>query len=145
MGSDVVDAPAFRRAMTVIGEVTFSIDVPDLRAGVEFYTEGLGLEAEGRPSDDSVHLRAGGVRIDLLEREPGSSPIPGGSGERDYRRHWTPVHLDLVVADVESAVRTAREAGATVESGPTSVDGELIATCADPFGNGFCLIGDPTE
>jgi predicted enzyme related to lactoylglutathione lyase len=124
----------------VVERVTFSVDVPDLRAGIEFYTEGLGFEAEGRASEDAFHLEADNVRIDLLEREPGSPSFPGASTGRSYRRHWTPVHLDLEVADVASAVRKAREAGATVESGPEKIGEELIAGCADPFGNGFCLV-----
>ena len=126
--------------MAVIEAVTFSIDVPDIQAGIEFYTDGLGFEAKGYASEDSFHLEADNVRIDLLEREPGSRSFPGDSPDRSYQRHWTPVHIDLVVEDVESAVRKARGAGAVLESGPRKVGSESIAGCVDPFGNGFCLI-----
>jgi len=35
---------------------------------------------------------------------------------RDYGRHWTPVHIDFVVDDVEAALRRAVDAGARAES-----------------------------
>lgn len=129
----------------MIEAATFSIDVPDLRAGTEFYADGLGFVVVGDPSGDSVHLRAGDVRVDLLERAAGSPAVPDGSAERDYGRHWTPVHLDLVVSDLERAVEDARAAGATLESERETDEGERIAGCVDPFGNGFCLIEYPAE
>lgn len=125
----------------MIETVTLSVDVPDLEAGLEFYTEGLGFSAVGSVREDAFELRADGVRIDLLERAPGTTATPDGESERIYGRHWTPVHLDLEVDDVDDAAERAQAAGATVESGPTDVGGEVIATCVDPFGNGFCLIG----
>ena len=129
----------------MIEAVTRSVDVPDLEEAVEFYTEGLGFSAVGQVWEDAFELRGAGVRVDLLEREPGSEATPGDDESvRAYDRHWTPVHLDLEVEDVESAVERAVDAGATLESGPTSFDGEVIATCADPFGNGFCLIEPAT-
>ena len=131
----------------MIEAVTFSVDVPDLEAAVEFYTEGLGFDAVGRVWEDAFELRGAGVRVDLLERAPGTDATPDDADDesvRSYDRHWTPVHLDLEVDDVDAAVERAVAAGATLESGPTSFDGETIATCADPFGNGFCLI-EPTE
>lgn len=131
----------------MIEAVTFSIDVPDVEEAVEFYAEGLGFSAVGRLWEDAFELRGAGVRVDLLERAPETEATPSGADDesvRSYDRHWTPVHMDLEVEDVEAAVDRAVEAGATLESGPTSFDGEVIATCSDPFGNGFCLI-EPAE
>jgi len=131
----------------VIESVTFSVDVPDLEEAVEFYSQGLGFSAVGQVWEDAFELQGAGVRVDLLERAPGSEATPDDADDesvRTYDRHWTPVHLDLEVEDVESAVERAVDAGATLESGPTSFDGETIATCSDPFGNGFCLI-EPVE
>jgi predicted enzyme related to lactoylglutathione lyase len=59
---------------------------------------------------------------------------------RDYARHWTPVHLDFVVDDIDSAVTRAREAGARLEGEIRVGAWGKIAGMADPFGNGFCLI-----
>lgn len=129
----------------MIEAVTFSVDVPDLEAGVEFYTEGLGFEAVGSAWEDAFELRGDGVRVHLLEREPGAPATPDGDDTRTYERHWTPVHLDLEVDDVDVVIERARAAGATVEAGPTDVGGEVIATLSDPFGHGFCLIGHAGE
>jgi predicted enzyme related to lactoylglutathione lyase len=46
----------------------------------------------------------------------------------------------LEIDDLANAVETAQAAGATVESQSFSEKWGSIAMCADPFGNGFCLI-----
>ena len=66
-------------------------------------------------------------------------PRPEGGG-RTYERHWTPVHLDVVVDDVEAAVERAVRAGGALERAIATSDWGRIAGLADPFGNGFCLI-----
>jgi predicted enzyme related to lactoylglutathione lyase len=60
--------------------------------------------------------------------------------KRDYRRHWTPVHLDFVVQDIRTAVERALAAGAILERDVTSHAYGKLALLADPFGNGFCLL-----
>ncbi|EAU69984.1 glyoxalase/bleomycin resistance protein/dioxygenase [Stigmatella aurantiaca DW4/3-1] len=59
---------------------------------------------------------------------------------RSYRRHWTPVHLDFVVTDLDAAVQRARSAGATVEKEIEETKWGRIALLADPFGHGLCLL-----
>ncbi len=59
---------------------------------------------------------------------------------RDYRRHWTPVHLDFVVTDIIAAVQRAQSLGARVEQGIKEQAWGRIALLADPFGHGFCLL-----
>jgi len=59
---------------------------------------------------------------------------------RRYRRHWTPVHLDFVVAELEPAVSRAIEAGATIEGEIQTHNWGRIAHMADPFGHGICFI-----
>jgi len=59
---------------------------------------------------------------------------------RDYRRHWTPVHLDLVVPDVEAATATAIAAGARLEGQIQSYVWGRLASISDPFGHGFCFL-----
>jgi uncharacterized glyoxalase superfamily protein PhnB len=59
---------------------------------------------------------------------------------RRYRRHWTPVHLDFVVSELEAAVSGAIEAGATIEGEIQTHNWGRIAHMADPFGHGICFI-----
>ena len=117
------------------------IDVDDVERGIEFYTRGLGLVLGRRFDENWVELEGGPVPIDLLGRPTGtaSNPDPAAPA-RDYRRHWTPVHLDFVVEDLDAALRRATAAGATVEGGTGSYPWGRIARFADPFGHGFCLL-----
>ena len=77
-------------------------------------------------------------------RKPSGSPsaaaTPASADRRSYGRHWTPVHLDFVVADIDAAVARARAAGARVESPPATHKWGKLALLADPFGHGICLI-----
>jgi predicted enzyme related to lactoylglutathione lyase len=117
------------------------IDVDDVEKGIEFYARGLGLELGRRFDETWVELEGGPVPIDLLGRPKGTAANPGPAAPaRDYRRHWTPVHLDFVVEDLDAALRRATEAGATVEGETGSYPWGRIARLADPFGHGFCLL-----
>jgi predicted enzyme related to lactoylglutathione lyase len=59
---------------------------------------------------------------------------------RNYRRHWTPVHIDLVVEDLDAALRRALAAGAALDREVQSKKWGRLANLADPFGNGLCLL-----
>src|SRR5687767_10345125 len=77
------------------------IDVDDVERGIEFYARGLGLELGRRFDENWVELKGGPVPIDLLGRAKGAAINQNpGAPSRDYRRHWTPVHLDFVVEDL---------------------------------------------
>jgi hypothetical protein len=76
----------------------------------------------------------------LLRKDPGSRPANGAPRGREYARHWTPVHLDFVVDDVEAAAELAVQAGAKRESGCIEWRGSRCITLSDPFGHGFCVI-----
>lgn len=118
-----------------------SIDVDDLDHGIAFYTRALGLTPGRRYGDEWVELLGAPVPLDLLAKPPGTSALPTGTrGLRSYERHWTPVHLDLVVDDVEAAVARAVSAGAKLERPTAAKEWGWIAILADPFGHGFCLI-----
>lgn len=78
--------------------------------------------------------------IYLTVKADGTSPSPRTSQVRHYQRHWTPVHLDFVVADLDGAVEKARAAGATLEARPASFVWGRLAAMSDPFGNGLCFI-----
>jgi lactoylglutathione lyase len=124
--------------MTV--ELLVNIDVDDLERAVAFYGEAFGLAPGRRLGEGVVELLGGSSRLYLLAKPAGSAAAAGPAQVRDYHRHWTPVHLDVVVPDVEAAMRRAIEAGARVEGGIRSHGWGRIAQLADPFGHGFCLI-----
>ncbi|CAH1659089.1 MULTISPECIES: VOC family protein [unclassified Chelatococcus] len=115
-----------------------NIDVPDLTLAVAFYTAAFGLTPGRRLGKTVVELDGGQVPIYLLEKGPGT--VGAANDHRRYERHWTPIHLDVPVDDIEIALARAIAAGATLESGITSAPWGKIAICADPFGHGFCLI-----
>lgn len=121
-------------------ELLINIDVADLEKAVAFYRDGLGLTPGRRPFDGVVEMLGASSPIYLLEKPAGSAPFVRSGQRRDYRRHWTPVHLDLVVADVHAAVDKAKAAGAHLEGKVRSFGWGHMATLSDPFGNGFCLI-----
>jgi predicted enzyme related to lactoylglutathione lyase len=122
------------------GGLLVNVDVDDLPRAVAFYCDGLGLTVGRRFGSEAVELLGASSPIYLLLKAPGTRPVAGSEQVRDYRRHWSPVHLDFVVEDVESAVARAVAAGAILE-GPvrTSAWGR-IGLLADPFGHGFCLV-----
>ncbi|MCD6043092.1 MAG: Glyoxalase/bleomycin resistance protein/dioxygenase [Burkholderiales bacterium] len=116
-----------------------NIDVGDLARAERFYCEALGLSV-ARRFDGALELVGSDAPICLLEKPAGTTPAPQPSAARDYRRHWTPVHLDFVVEDLEAALARARQAGASLEKDIAAADWGRIALLADPFGNGFCLV-----
>jgi predicted enzyme related to lactoylglutathione lyase len=116
-----------------------NIDVPDLEAAIEFYREALGLTLVRRLDADVAELGGAAAALFLLQKPDGANAIPSG-GRRRYERHWTPVHLDFVVDDVERAAERAVRAGATRESGCIEWRGSRCITLSDPFGHGFCVI-----
>ena len=65
---------------------------------------------------------------------------PGYDLKRDYRRHWTPVHLDVVVDDIDASVCRAVAAGAAMVSKIETHSWRKLALMADPFGHGLCLL-----
>jgi catechol 2,3-dioxygenase-like lactoylglutathione lyase family enzyme len=117
-----------------------NLDVPDLESATRFYCGALGLTVGRRLGARAVELVGASALLYLLERPAGSPAAPCAAQARDYSRHWTPVHLDFVVADIDAAVRRAVAAGATLEQAARAEDWGKIAGLADPFGHGFCLI-----
>jgi len=116
------------------------VDVDDLDAAVAFYTRAFGF-TPGRRNDEWAELLGGPCPIDLLAKPPGTAALPSGTRAlRDYERHWTPVHLDVVVDDLDASVGRAVAAGARLERGAETKVWGRIALLADPFGHGFCLL-----
>ena len=118
-----------------------NIDVPDLAAAIEFYRHAFGLRLGRRLFEGTVAEMLGGSSpIYLLAKAAGSAASTAAALSRDYRRHWTPAHLDFEVEDVEEAVRRARAAGAALEGDVQTHPWGDMATMSDPFGHGFCLV-----
>ncbi len=118
--------------------VLINIDVPDLKSAVVFYTQAFGLSVRRRFGEHGVELAGWPVSLFLLQREAGS--VGAGDSRRTYERHWTPIHLDVVVDDIEMALPRAIDAGGRVEGEIRTAVWGKIAVLADPFGHGLCLI-----
>lgn len=122
--------------------VFINIDVPDIAAGEAFYRQAFGLARGRRLGEDFLELSGWPVNVYLLRKEPGSPIAPPGvrSPRRDYGRHWTPVHIDVLVPDLDAALARAIAAGATLEAPVGEEPYGRLALLADPFGNGVCLL-----
>jgi len=116
-----------------------NIDVPDLAAAEAFYLAAFGLRIGRRLGTGAVELLGGPTPLYLLQNEAGSAATEDGD-VRDYERHWTPLHLDWVVEDIDAALMRAVAAGAMLEQPVRERRWGHIAVLADPFGHGFCLI-----
>jgi predicted enzyme related to lactoylglutathione lyase len=117
-----------------------NIDVENLEQAAAFYCDALGLHVGRRFVDGWLELLGTTAPIYLLPKQSGSAVSPASKQTRDYHRHWTPVHLDFVVRDLEQALERAKTAGASSESDIEAHAWGRIALMADPFGNGFCLL-----
>jgi predicted enzyme related to lactoylglutathione lyase len=120
-------------------KIIINIDVPDLARGIDFYTRALGL-THSRMLEDVAELTGASSTIYLLCKPGGSAAVSSPPVARDFSRHWTPVHFDLVVDDVDAAAARARAAGATPETGHIDWRGSRCLSFGDPFGHGFCFI-----
>lgn len=121
-------------------DLLLNIDVPDLARAEAFYCQAFGLRPTRRFGTAAVELTGAGVALYLLVKEEGSAPTPQGAGVRSYARHWTPVHLDVVVEDLEAAMQKVLAAGAVLEVPAKTSRWGKLALFADPFGHGFCLV-----
>jgi predicted enzyme related to lactoylglutathione lyase len=117
-----------------------NIDVDDLTRAIEFYCSVLELRVGRRFGRAGVELLGGSSPIYLLQKEPGTQASSSSAQKRDYARHWTPVHLDFVVPQIDSVLARAKMAGARLEGDVETHVWGRIAVLADPFGHGFCLI-----
>ena len=121
-------------------KLEITIDVDDLDRAVRFYCQDVGLALDqGTPDWARVKLEA---QTFWIYRFPAGSQ---GAITRDYHRHWTPIHLDFVVSDLDRAVERALAAGGCLDrevrrseltpTGPCDV-----ANLSDPAGNGVDLV-----
>ncbi|RUR30539.1 VOC family protein [Vreelandella nanhaiensis] len=117
-----------------------NIDVDDIEIAIEFYRSAFGLSVSRRFGVLGVEMSGSSVPIYLLAKSPDSIAAPETSLQRCYKRHWTPIHLDFVVDDIETAVQKAVSAGARIEKPVATYEWGKLALMADPFGHGFCFV-----
>jgi predicted enzyme related to lactoylglutathione lyase len=117
-----------------------NIDVNDLAKAIAFYERAVGVRVGRRFGSFGVEMLGATSPIYLLVKPDGTAPSGATSEVRRYQRHWTPVHLDFVVPDLDAAVDRAMEAGATCEGESQTHCWGRIAPMADPFGHGICFI-----
>ena len=117
-----------------------NVDVPDLPRAERFYTAALGLTVGRRFGDGAVELLGAAAPIYLLSSLAGSPPFSGAKEPRRYERHWTPVHLDFAVDDLDAALARAEAAGARLDLPVRQTAWGRLAVLSDPFGHGFCLL-----
>jgi predicted enzyme related to lactoylglutathione lyase len=118
--------------------VLINIDVPDIADAERFYAAAFGLRPGRRFDEAFLELLGWPAPVYLLQKPAGS---PGaGTDLRRYDRHWTPIHPDVVVEDLDAALARATAAGAVIESPARALPYGRLAMLADPFGHGFCLI-----
>jgi predicted enzyme related to lactoylglutathione lyase len=117
-----------------------NLDVDDLEAAVRFYSAAFGLQVSRHLGAFGVEMLGSSVPIYLLVKSPGTLASVTTSQGRSYERHWTPVHLDFVVDEIEPAVQRALSAGARLEQPIAAYKWGKLALMADPFGHGFCFV-----
>jgi predicted enzyme related to lactoylglutathione lyase len=121
-------------------QVLINVDVDDLDKATRFYETAFGLQAGRRFGADGIEMLGSSAPIYLLVKAAGTAASSAIPQRRSYVRHWTPVHLDFVVEEIESAVRQALNAGAQLESAVSTHEWGRLALMVDPFGHGFCFV-----
>jgi predicted enzyme related to lactoylglutathione lyase len=140
-----VKRPKAKAAAAGRPSVHASIDVPELEAGLRFYGEVFGFVETARPFPTMAVLDANNLSVCMHEKVSGSNSSSRGSELRRYERHWTPVHLDLHVEDFDAVLDEVRARGGAIENEFRTQGPMPTAFCSDPFGNGFCVIGERTD
>lgn len=115
-----------------------NIDVSDLVVAEAFYSQAFGLRRGRCLGSEALEMLGGTAPLYLLQKAPGS--IGAASDARDYRRHWMPMHVDVVVDELEPALERALAAGAIKEGLIREANWGRIVQLADPFGHGWCLV-----
>ena len=120
----------------IAGEHDLNMDPADLEAAIRFYCDGLGLHLSRRLFSGTVaELMGASSALCLLAKGEGSSPGAQVPGTRTYRRHWTPVHIDLIVDDLAAEEARLRAAGVEFRNDIVTGPGGSQILVIDPSGN----------
>jgi predicted enzyme related to lactoylglutathione lyase len=84
-----------------MSDLLVNIDVDDLSKAEAFYSQAFGLKAGRRFGDGGVEMLGLAAPIYLLVKAKGTKAASATDQVRDYGRHWTPVHIDIVVDDID--------------------------------------------
>lgn len=117
-----------------------NLDVDDLEKAIRFYSSAFGLKVGRRFGTFGVEMLGSQAPIYLVAKSPDTPASDTTSQRRNYDRHWTPVHLDFVVEEIETAVEKAVSIGARLEKPIALHKWGRLALMADPFGHGFCFV-----
>ena len=120
--------------------VMVNVDVENLGQATDFYCNALVLRVGRHLGPTIVELLGAAAPIFLIEAPAGSAASGACPQARYYSRHWTPVHLDFTVSDLDAALARAQRAGAQLEGSVSTAAWGKLARMSDPFGNGFCLV-----
>jgi hypothetical protein len=96
--------------------------------------------AEAAVEPTWVELAGANLPIYLLANRSALADLGSKRFVRSYERHWKPVHLDFIVADLDQAVAQLISLGASFDRDIKIREYGHIANMADPFGNRFDLI-----
>ena len=102
----------------------------------------FGFVEIARPFPTMAVLDANNVTVCMHEKAAATKSSPAGTATRHYDRHWTPVHLDIHVANIDAVLEKVRAEGGAVEMELRDQGPKPVGFCCDPFGNGFCVIGE---
>lgn len=119
-------------------KLLLNIDVPEIATAEAFYTAAFGLHPGRRFGADGMELLGLDTPLYLLAQPEGS--LGAGTSRRSYARHWTPMHCDLAVDDLDTALARAVAVGAVQEGVTRETHWGRIVRIADPYGHGWCLI-----
>jgi predicted enzyme related to lactoylglutathione lyase len=126
--------------MTTTPGLIVNLDVDDLDKAIAFYTSTFGLTVGRQLGGAGVEILGTTAPLYFLVNSAGTPASPTTTQVRTYERHWTPVHLDFVVEELEPIVEKAVLHGAVVEVPIATHKWGRMAVLADPFGHGFCII-----
>src|ERR1044071_5808394 len=94
-----------------MARVSICIDVSDLPLATRFYCAAIGCLLE-KTQESHNTLSSDGVTLQLLLKAAGTNANSAPGCIRTYERHWTPVHLDFEVSDIDEAMaRVERQRG----------------------------------
>ena len=116
------------------------IEVTESARGIEFHCDGLGLTVKRRLSPRWIELAGANLPIFLLANRPTVADLGTVKVPRSFERHWTPVHLDFIVSDLDTMISRLTDLGGSLDRETKNREYGRIANMADPFGNGFDLI-----
>jgi len=91
------------------------VKVTELLDGINFYCGGLGLSLKRQLSPTCVEPAGANLPIYLLAKRAALADLGSKQVRRSYERHWTPVHLDFIVEDLDQMVAQLMALGGSLD------------------------------